>query len=192
MSELLVIRNIDDATKIKLRRAAKARTGDENMSKFVRFLIAQAINQTDSEDRIKIDFEGEKERVTVYLAGDAVKELQRIADTRLSSKTYYVAILIYDHLRNPQLLIDEIETLRRSNYQLAKIGTNLNQIARAFNTLVIEQKGKENLPKLSKNIAKISKNISDHTKIVLSVLDSKMGMYIEKRGGRRKRHKNPK
>ncbi|MDG5826950.1 plasmid mobilization relaxosome protein MobC (plasmid) [Xylella fastidiosa subsp. pauca] len=58
--------------------------------------------------------------------------------------------MILAHLGYLQLHGDEIEVLRRSNYELARVGTNLNQVAKAFNTLV-KMRGGEKLPEVGKN-----------------------------------------
>jgi hypothetical protein len=44
--------------------------------------------------------------------------------------------------------------LCRSNYELAKVGTNLNQVAKAFNTLV-KMRGGEKPPEVGKKIASL-------------------------------------
>ena len=183
MSNMLVVKNVNPDVKDKLKKVAMRRTGSPNISKLIRFLIANEIKNFD-ESTVEINFKGKKERITFSLPQDAARALDEICERRISTRSQFVSYLVYEAIRNPQLLTDEIETLRRSNYQLAKIGSNLNQIARTFNILVLDKESGK-LPKIGKDIANLRKVIRQHIRLVLSVLDAEMGMYIERRGGRR-------
>ena len=101
----------------------------------------------------------------------AVGELTERAEKRLSRRNYYISAVVLSHLGYPQLQGDEIETLRLSNYELSKIGTNLNQVAKAFNILV-KLGGGEKLPELGKKIASLRRDITEHTGKVLRVLNA--------------------
>ncbi|MDR1888002.1 MAG: plasmid mobilization relaxosome protein MobC, partial [Zoogloeaceae bacterium] len=99
-----------------------------------------------------------------------VEKINKLAENRLSTRNYYIASIILAHLGQPQLQGDEIETLRRSNYELSKVGTNLNQIAKAFNILVNGGQGK--MPEIGKKLAALRREITEHTGKVLRVLNS--------------------
>src|SRR6218665_1474480 len=57
--------------------------------------------------------------------------------------------------------------------KLAKVGTNLNQVAKAFNTLVKMRGGAEKFPEVGKKIASLRREITEHTGKVLRVLVSR-------------------
>jgi hypothetical protein len=84
------------------------------------------------------------------------------------------------HVGQPQLQGDEIETLRQSNYELSKIGTNLNQIAKAFNILVNGGTGR--MPEIGKKLASLRREITAHTGKVLKALNSGTAIWEVRQG----------
>lgn len=85
--------------------------------------------------------------------------------------------------------IQEIEVLRNSNYEMARIGNNLNQIAKAFNVLVQTQ-GDGKLPEIGKKMASLRQEIKSHTNKVLKVLKAKTLVHETKgKGSGAKRRK---
>jgi len=70
-------------------------------------------------------------RVELRLPRSALDKITELAERRFSARNYYLTSLVLGHLGQPQLQGDEIEVLRRSNYELAKMGTNLNQVTKA-------------------------------------------------------------
>ncbi|MDR3054705.1 MAG: MobC family plasmid mobilization relaxosome protein [Zoogloeaceae bacterium] len=61
--------------------------------------------------------------------------------------------------------------MRKSNYELSKIGTNLNQVAKAFHLLVkAGERGK--MPEIGKKMASLWRDITEHTGKVLRVLNA--------------------
>ncbi len=85
-------------------------------------------------------------------------------------------------LGTPQLYPDAIETLRNANYNLAKIGANVNQIAKAFNQLVLNYQGKDTLPPIGREMTKLKKEVAAHIEMVLNVLNQ--GTVIHETRGR--------
>jgi hypothetical protein len=130
-------------------------------------------------------------RVELRLPAIVVEELSQIAEARFSARNYYIASVLLAHLGEPQLQGDEIEVLRRSNYELAKIGTNLNQIARAFNTLV-KMEGHGKVPEVSKKLSALRSEITEHTKKVLRVLKAGTPIWELRGKGRGQRVKQRK
>src|SRR6218665_695428 len=57
--------------------------------------------------------------------------------------------------------------------KLAKVGTNLNQVAKAFNPLLKMRGGAEKFPEVGKKIASLRREIKEHTGKVLRVLVSR-------------------
>src|SRR6218665_3149542 len=70
--------------------------------------------------------------------------------------------------------------------KLAKVGTNLNQVAKAFNTLV-KMRGAEKLPEVGKKIASLRREITEHTGKVLRVLEAGTTVWEAKGRGQRQR-----
>lgn len=169
----LWVEGVDPKTKAALRAIALKRLGKENVSQLLRIVVDELVNGKCQDASIQnVDMNSDMERIEIRLPSDVVRLLEVRAENRLSSRNYYLASLVYEDLARPQLQIDEIEVLRRSNYELAKIGTNLNQVARAFN-LLVKAGGGEKLPEIGKKIAALRGEIKKHTDRVLSVLQAK-------------------
>lgn len=187
LSERLIVEGIPDEVRQSLKQSAQTLYGKPNISLLIRHLIAQHL-QNRSTDTFDITAEQTRDtvRVELRLPSIAVQRLEEIAHQRLSSRNHYINSIILAHLGAPQLQGDEIEVLRRSNYEISKIGTNLNQIARAFNILVQSQE-KIQLPEIGKKIASLRKEISTHTHKVLRVLET--GSMLWENTGQSKRKK---
>ena len=129
---------------------------------------------------------GDTVRVELRLPRAALEQVNDLAEGRFSARNYYLTSVILAHLGQPQLHGDEIEVLRRSNYELAKVGTNLNQVAKAFNTLV-KMRGGEKLPEVGKKLASLRREITEHTGKVLRVLEAGTTVWEAKGRGQRQR-----
>jgi hypothetical protein len=123
---------------------------------------------------------GQTNPTRIYLPRVVVEKINKLAENRLSARNYYLASIILAHLGQPQLQGNEIETLRRSNYELSKVGTNLNQIAKAFNILVNGGQGK--MPEIGKKLAALRREITEHTGKVLRVLNSGTSIWEVRQG----------
>jgi hypothetical protein len=160
-------------TKTALQEAARARYGQANASLLVRALIADYLERPVSSSMRPLS-EAESAdtvRIELRLPRVVADRVNSLADGRLSPRNYYIASIIMTNVaQQQQLQGDEIETLRQSNYELSKIGTNLNQIAKAFNILVNGGTGK--MPEIGKKLASLRREIKDHTRQVLTVLNS--------------------
>ena len=76
-----------------------------------------------------------KKRVQFSLLEHDYNNLKKLADITDTSIHYYIIRLILKDLYGEnRLLGNQIEELRKSNYELHKIGVNINQIARALNS----------------------------------------------------------
>lgn len=177
---VLVVRGVDDEAKERLQALALARYGKANASQYVRDLIDEALRR-EVADKTPPDLTSEMRRFQITVPMDCYDRMCQRADERFSSPQFYVAGLIYKDLGVPQLYADQVEVLRNSNYNLAKIGANINQIARAFNSLVVNYQGKDKLPPIGREMDKLKNAISDHTEKVLSVLNQGTVM-VETRG----------
>ncbi|OBX76252.1 hypothetical protein A9308_08945 [Moraxella atlantae] len=81
-------------------------------------------------DRITL----KKKRLQLSLPVYDYEFLEKLAKESDSSIQHYLTVIIMEYLYNrKKLLGKEIEALRASNYELYKIGVNVNQIAKANN-----------------------------------------------------------
>lgn len=186
--QILRVDGFSAEMKEALRVSSKKIFGKENSSELVRKLIIDHLskNKLSNNDSINFDEVEKTKRIELRLPESVVSEIEKRAEARFSDRNYFIKSLIFAELGNSQLQGDEIETLRKSNYELSKIGTNLNQIAKAFNVL-IQMKGGDKMPEIGKKIAGFRKEITSHTNKVLKVLESKTKVHETK--GRLKRVK---
>jgi hypothetical protein len=119
-------------------------------------------------------------RIELCLPRAIAERITALADDRLTPRSHDLVSLIMAHVGQPQLQGDEIETLRQSNYELSRIGTNLNQIAKGFNILVNGGTGK--MPEIGKKLASLRREITAHTGKVLKALNSETAIWKVKQG----------
>jgi acetoin utilization deacetylase AcuC-like enzyme len=186
--DVMRIDGIPSETKEKLQALSLTRFGKSNASLLVRHLINECLTKESDQKSEGIDITGELIRVEIRLPKEVVLELEKRAEKKLSARNYYICSLLYKHLGVDQLQGDEIEVLRKSNYELAKIGTNINQISKAFNFLV-KSGGGGKLPEIGKKMESLRTEIKSHTNKVLRVLESKTVIW-EARGKKQKQKKN--
>ncbi len=169
-----LIEGVSPDIKKQLRESAMNLYGQPNASLLVRQLINDHLEKTKKNpiSLISVDDESDTVRVEIRLPRSIVKILDEKAESRLSKRNYYISSIIFSHLGKTQLQGDEIEVLRRSNYELSKIGTNLNQIAKAFNLLVIDNRDDERVPEMGKKLASLRREIKQHINKVLKVLNA--------------------
>jgi hypothetical protein len=188
--EMLKVDGVPPDTKEQLQEAARQLYGQPNASLLVRSLIASHLAKTPATALpLTPDQAEDTVRIELRLPRVAVEKINDLAEGRFSARNYYVTSLILAHLGQPQLQGDEIEVLRRSNYELAKVGTNLNQIARAFNSLV-KMRGGEKMPEVGKKLASLRKEITEHTGKVLRVLNAGTTVWEQKGRGQRVRKRS--
>lgn len=109
-----------------------------------------------------------KKRVQLSIPIYDYDYLEKLAKNSNSSIQYYIKVLILEHLYyQKRLLGNEIELLKKSNYELYKIGVNINQIAKANNI--------GNMIELPINI--LYNKIQNHIKIVKDVLKLSTDIY---------------
>jgi hypothetical protein len=171
-TNMLWVDGVSPEQKEKLQQLALKRFGKANASLMIRHLISESLTDDRGPEVKASDLAADPARFEMRLPRPVLEAIEHRAEIRLSTRNYYIGTLIYKHLGHAQFLGDEVEILRRSNYELAKVGTNLNQIAKAFNLLVIAGGGGK-LPEIGKKIASLRTEIKAHTTKVLRVLEAK-------------------
>lgn len=110
----------------------------------------------------------QKKRVQLSIPIYDFEYLQTLANNSKSSIQYYIIYVLYNHLYNERKLLgNEIEVLKKSNYELYKIGVNVNQIAKANNA-----GDNMELP-----INMLSNKIDSHVNLVMGILKSNSNIY---------------
>ena len=110
----------------------------------------------------------QKKRVQLSIPIYDFEYLQTLANNSKSSIQYYIIYVLYNHLYNERKLLgNEIEVLKKSNYELYKIGVNVNQIAKANNA-----GDNMELP-----INMLSNKIDSHVNLVMDILKSNTNIY---------------
>lgn len=111
------------------------------------------------------DLSQAKKRIQLSLSPQHYILLSEVAKNTDSSIQHYIICMLLNNLYSDKikLLGIEIEQLKKSNYELHKIGVNINQIAKALNA---GEKQDENLLQLYE----ISNKINEHINIVKQLL----------------------
>lgn len=188
--DVLRVDGVSPETKQQLQEAARHLYGQANASLLVRSLIAAHLAKPTTVARpLTADEASDTVRVELRLPRAVVDKVNELAEGRFSARNYYLTSVIMAHLGHSQLQGDEIEVLRRSNYELAKVGTNLNQVAKAFNTLV-KMGGGDKMPEVGKKMASLRREISEHTGKVLRVLNAGTAVWETKGRGQRSQKSN--
>ena len=136
-NESLLINGLSKEQKDFLYQYSKKELGVRSRTKAILHLIDKAMGGTNPQQKIeapKVTGASKRERVQISLLEEDYLELQKVAKETDTSMQYYIISLILKDLYGAYRLTGEqIELLRKSNYQLHKMGVNINQIAKALN-----------------------------------------------------------
>ena len=125
-----------------LREYAQKTLGSKSRTKALLHLVDEKMNGTAAIDRIKQERLDEPptsskdtKRIQFSVLSADYDNLEKIAQSTDSSIQHYLRCLVRSNLYGKyELLGFEMENLRRSNYELYRLGVNINQIAKALNT----------------------------------------------------------
>lgn len=152
------------------------RTNGVSESDMLRMMIQRVCGEA-----VPIDFPGlgdEKKtgKVTIRLTGTEHRKLiERAKQEGYTNRTNWTTAIVLAALhREPVLTDDEVATLRESNRELAAIGRNLNQVARALN---IEFRESDKLKQEA--IEKLAERIEQHKDQVAGLLSRNMSRWDE-------------
>lgn len=121
---------------------AQKTLGSKSRTKAILHLIDEKMNGTAAIDRIKqerldepLTSSKDTKRIQFSVLQADYDNLTKIAQSTDSSIQHYLRCLVRSNLYGKyELLGFEMENLRRSNYELYRLGVNINQIAKALNT----------------------------------------------------------
>lgn len=110
-----------------------------------------------------------KKRIQISLRENDYLKLEEICENSDTSPNYYIIRLILNSINSDisRLMGNEIEQLKKSNYELHKVGVNINQIAKAINS------GNN----LNLNLDLIQCEINQHIEVVKNILNSSLNKY---------------
>lgn len=163
----LLVHGLSDQHKEFLYDYAQKELGSRSRTKAIIALIDEKMGKEpkkiDNIAPLTTATNGKKKRLQISLREAEYNLLDEFTKNNDTSIQFYVVSLILKDLYNrDRLLGNEIEVLRKSNYELYKIGVNVNQVAKALN--MGEQ---ANLPinhtrqQIAKHIEKVEKLLRD-------------------------------
>ena len=116
-----------------------------------------------------------KKRIQISLREYDYNILNEIAKNTDTSINYYIIRLILNNIysKNVKLLGTEIEQLRKSNYEIHKIGVNINQIAKNLNTANSDTNNKD----LASFYLELDKTLKQHLEKIRVILESSLTKY---------------
>lgn len=135
----LLVNGLSDQHKEFLYAYAQKELGSKSRTQAILHLINEKMSvdkkEIDKSELSKSFTNNEKKRVQISLLEHDYYNLLKVAEKSDTSIYNYIIRLILKDLYNENRLLGvEIEQLRKSNYELHKIGVNINQIARALNS----------------------------------------------------------
>ena len=125
------LRNIDSKDYEALTHVAYQTIGRPSPTALARHLIKSAIPRT----HVKSSLPRKNNRIEVRLSDMKMAKLTEQAQANEMTLNQYIRLILNTHINKAvPLTTAEISALRESNFQLYKIGQNLNQIAKALNS----------------------------------------------------------
>ena len=131
---MLVLKTlVETETKTRFRNLAKTRGLSE--SELLRSVVLVVTGQDAADQPIKPKAENtELERMTVRLPGFLMEAAKQRGKSKGMAASRWVAALVQANLTGKPVMTDkELAVLQASNRELAAIGRNINQIAKALN-----------------------------------------------------------
>jgi hypothetical protein len=125
---------VDTSIKAAFKSRAKAMSLSE--SDLLRVVVLDALGKAGKTPAVVAPNadDAETDRINVRMAAFLLKNVRKRAKAKAMSTSRWIASLVQSNLmRDPVMSDAEIEALRASNRELAAVGRNLNQIARALN-----------------------------------------------------------
>lgn len=132
-------------------------------------------------DQVGFDFKGlaepKTDKVTIRLLPEDIKRMTARAKSEgFPSRTTWLTNLVLSVLSDDPVLTDaEINTLRASNRELAAIGRNLNQMARAINIDF-----REGNQVTASAIDALANKIEQHTAKVATLMNKSINRWVKK------------
>lgn len=154
-----------------LKQYALEKTGKHSVTQGLLALVNEAMNQSSIKAMVfeePKEYLKEKQRVQLSLFRHDYEKLEELAKNTDSSIQHYIKCLIRNNLYGKyELLGYEMEALRKSNYELHRLGVNINQIAKSINA------GKH----VTFDIKRTANFIKNHTDKVEGILKENLSRF---------------
>lgn len=152
----------------QLQQIALVRYGKASASLMLRKLAEEYIRQPENSAPPIIATHQEKKRFTLRLPPKHQAYIAHKAELQHSSLNDIVRDIIAEYItQNPVISNDAVQALYQSNYQLLRIGRNINQLARQFNAMLPQSI-------TTKQLNEIAEYLDYHGKIVGKVIGKAM------------------
>lgn len=127
------LRNISKEDYQSLKKIALKNTGSASPTRLARHLIMQKLMES-REYSPPVNLDEHTNRLEIRLPEDAINELKSEAATQAMTLNQYIRLLLITYVSKESVLtVNEVQALRESNYQIYKLGVNINQVAKAIN-----------------------------------------------------------
>ncbi len=165
---------LTDQHKDFLYKYAQEHLGSKSRTKAILSLINDKMSEFIPTQKSIIESDkpssNKKQRLQFSLKDSHFKILLERAKLTDSSPQHYIIRLVLNDLTDANILLgNEIEVLKKSNYELHKIGVNINQIAKAINSGEKEKIGVE--------LDELYSEVSQHVEIVKNILSKNSKRY---------------
>lgn len=140
---------------------------NEKMACTTTFVPAETLTGISHEK--PINDSGKKKRIQISLKEHDYNNLLKVCENTDTAPINYIIRLILNNIysENIRLQGNEIENLKKSNYELHKIGVNLNQIAKAINSD----------EKVNFDLDKLAFELKYHINLVRKILSENLERY---------------
>lgn len=148
------VHGIGEYLKLKIEQYSIESFGNINFSRAIKKILVEFFSEKSVTAAKAIPSENEPisaatQRIELRLNADTLQAIKGAANELDISPNQYITNLLYNHTNGSMPLAGkEIEVLRQSNFQLAMIGRNVNQIARHLNSGDFDNVSKEQLEAL--------------------------------------------
>ena len=168
---------VEPETKTRFRNLAKTRGLSE--SELLRSVVMVVTGQDAADKTIEPEAENtELERMTVRLPGFLMEAAKQRGKSKGMAASRWVAALVQTNLTGKPVMTDkELAVLQASNRELASIGRNINQIAKALNEAFHETERVR-----LDTLAALSQSITENRTAIRSLVRSSQQAWETKNG----------
>lgn len=176
------LNQLDNVMKIRLIDLGKKKFGTSTISKTIISILHEylenelKINQTieqkkevstiDEQEKEVSTIDNERVRIYATLFKKQFIQLEKLCEYRKVSTNYFLKSCVLKAIGRKYILDgNELEQMRISNYNLTKIGSNINQIAKRINTMNSYESSD------IKELNNLVSGIKDHIEEVRKVLE---------------------
>lgn len=117
-----------------LQKLAYKKIGKKSVSSLAKYLLLQELTNTSNQKQPINNISKESKRLELRLTEHAFTKLCETAVKQNMTINRYAALILHEHTTGEAIpTTKEVQALRESNYQIYKLGVNINQVAKAIN-----------------------------------------------------------